>query len=110
MFPPTAVPEAHFSEPRLHLRLETAATGPHDVYVIRNTSNGELLHFGETGRGYMTRLAEHQRSFNRLGIDVDVELLRSLEGKAAARALESRYIDSYRRIFGKRPPFNFNDH
>ena len=26
MFPPTAVSEAHFSEPRLHLRLETAGS------------------------------------------------------------------------------------
>lgn len=87
-----------------------AATGPHDVYVLRNANTGELLHFGETGRGYLTRFAEHQRDYARLGIDIDIELLRTVEGKAAARAFESRYIDTYIRVFGQRPPFNPVNH
>ena len=71
---------------------------------------GELLHFGETGRGYLTRFAEHQRDYAKLGIDIDVDLLRSIEGKAAARSLESRYIETYMRIFGQRPPYNPVNH
>jgi RHS repeat-associated protein len=87
-----------------------AATGPHDVYVLRDASTRELLHFGETGRGYLTRLAEHQRDYAKLGIRLKVDLLHTVEGKAAARALESRYIDTYIRVFGQRPPFNPVNH
>jgi hypothetical protein len=63
-----------------------AAQGAHDVYVLREAGSGRLLHFGETGRGYLTRFAEHQRDYARLGIDIEVDLLRTVEGKAAARA------------------------
>jgi hypothetical protein len=87
-----------------------AATGPHDVYVLLAAGSGELLHFGETGRGFMTRFAEHQRAYATRGMDIEVQLLRSVDGKGAARALESRYIDTYMRIFGKRPPNNPVNH
>jgi hypothetical protein len=40
-----------------------AAKGAHDVYVLREAGSGRLLHFDETGRGYLTRFAEHQRVF-----------------------------------------------
>ena len=87
-----------------------AAQGPHDVYVLREAGTGRLLHFGETGRGYLTRFAEYQRDYARLGIDIEVDLLRTVEGKAAARAWETRYIDTFRRIFGQRPPDNPVNH
>lgn len=87
-----------------------AAQGAHDVYVLREAGSGRLLHFGETGRGYLTRFAEHQRDYARLGIDIEVDLLRTVEGKAAARAWETRYIDTFRRIFGQRPPNNPVNH
>ncbi len=83
-----------------------AATGAHDVYVLRKAGTGRLLHFGETGRGYLTRFAEHQRDYARLGIDIEVDLLRTVDGKAAARSLETRYIDTFRGVFGRRPPNN----
>lgn len=86
------------------------ATGPHDVYVIRDAGTGHLLHFGETGRGYLVSFAEHQRDFAQLGIRVRVDLLDTVEGRAASRILESRYIDTYRRLFGLRPPFNLYNH
>ncbi|MFN7770826.1 MAG: polymorphic toxin-type HINT domain-containing protein [Planctomycetaceae bacterium] len=86
------------------------ATGSHDVYVLRNAETRELLHFGETGRGYVARSAGHQRDYAKLGIDIDVDLLRSVEGKAAARLLEKRYIETYMRIFGQRPPYNPVNH
>ncbi|EOV9602889.1 RHS repeat-associated core domain-containing protein, partial [Cronobacter malonaticus] len=82
------------------------ATGLHDVYVIREAGTNKLLHFGETGRGYLTRFAEHQKRFNALGIDVYSTRLATVEGKAAARALELRYIKTYERIFGEMPPYN----
>jgi len=82
------------------------ATGPHDVYVLRDAGSGRLLHFGETGRSYVTRLAEHQRDYARQGIRLQIDLLDTVEGKAAARALESRYILTYTRVFGQRPLFN----
>jgi RHS repeat-associated protein len=82
------------------------ATGPHDVYVIRGIETGRILHFGETGRGYLTRFEEHFDDFSELGIGVRVDLLGTVEGKAAARALENRYINTYLKIFGERPLFN----
>ena len=86
------------------------ASGAHDVYVIRDAGTGQLLHFGETGRGYLTRFAEHQRSFANQGLDIEVNLLRTVEGKVAAKALELRYIQTYTKTFGQRPPFNPVNH
>ena len=86
------------------------AKGPHDVYVVRRSSTGELLHFGETGRGTLTRQAEHIRNFAKEGIDIDVQRLATVEGKAAAKALEKRYIKTYTKTFKKRPPYNPVDH
>jgi hypothetical protein len=51
-----------------------------------------------------------QRDFDKLGIDIEVELLSTVEGKAAAHELEARYINTFRRIFGKRPPYNRSNH
>ena len=87
-----------------------AAQGTHDVYVLREAGSGRLLHFGETGRGYLTRFAEHQRDYARLGVDIEVDLLRTVEGKAAARVWETKYIDTFRRVFGQRPPNNPVNH
>ena len=97
--------------PDLHLngnRLDTL--GLHDVYVIRDKSNGKLLHFGETGRGIRNRFKEHRRDFAKIGVEIDVDILATFDGKSAARALESRYIETYMRIFYKRPPFNSVNH
>jgi len=93
--------------PDLHLngnRLDTP--GPHDVYVIRESKSGRLLHFGETGRGFLERFKEQQGKFKRLGFDIEVNLLETVDGKAAAKELEKRYIETYIKIFGQRPPFN----
>ncbi len=87
-----------------------AATGPHDVYVIRDAVSGQLLHFGETGRGLSTRFAEHQRAFAKMGIDIIGQPLKSVEGKAAAKEMERVYIETYRRLYGIRPPFNRSSH
>jgi hypothetical protein len=86
------------------------ATGPHDVYAILGLHTGRILHFGETGRGYLTRFNEHLRTFAKLGIQIRVEPLGTVEGKAAAKALELRYIETYTRFFGERPLFNPVNH
>jgi hypothetical protein len=97
--------------PDLHLngnRLDTP--GPHDVYVIRDRRSGQLLHFGETGGGYLNRLRQHRRDFGKLGIDVEVDWLATVDGKSAAKQLERRYIETYVKIFRQRPPFNPVNH
>ncbi|MEX0676768.1 MAG: RHS repeat-associated core domain-containing protein [Pirellulales bacterium] len=87
-----------------------STTGVHDVYVVREIGSRRLLRFGETGRSYLTRFAEHQRAFDKLGIKIEIQPLRSVEGKGAAHELETRYIDTYRRIYGQRPPYNRTNH
>jgi RHS repeat-associated protein len=80
--------------------------GPHDVYVIRDADTRRIYHFGETGRGFEVRGQEWVRKLrNEYGLDTYVERLRTVEGKRAARALETRYITTYERIFGFRPGY-----
>ncbi|AYM76206.1 hypothetical protein D9M09_10680 [Janthinobacterium agaricidamnosum] len=87
-----------------------SASGPHDVYVIRDAKSRELLYFGETGRDYLTRFTEHQRVFAKKDIALDVDLLRTAEGKKNAKELELKYIQTYTKTFGKRPPYNPVNH
>ena len=83
------------------------ATGPHDVSVVRDANTGQIYHCGETGRGFEVRGAEWQRVFAEdYGLDTVFEHLRTVEGKAAARALETRYIRTYEKLFGHRPGFS----
>ena len=89
------------------------AEGPHDVYVVRNRETGEVLRFGETGRDVETRLTEHVRNFkneHEYTEPVRIETLKTVDGKQAAKDLENRYIETYKKLYGDRPPFNFNDH
>ena len=89
------------------------ASGPHDLYVVRNKKTGEVLRFGETGRDINTRLDEHVRKFKKdhnYTEPVLIERLKTVEGKAAVKELETRYNKTYQKLYKKRPPFNFNDH
>ncbi|MCA8257285.1 DUF6531 domain-containing protein [Burkholderia sp. AU31624] len=86
-----------------------AATGPHDLYAIREVGTKRVLHIGETGRGYMTRFGEHQAYFAKLGIDVYPEWLRTVEGKAAAKSLETELILAHTKYFYF-PPYNKGEH
>jgi len=80
--------------------------GPHDVYALLDAKTGQLLRFGETGRGTVARLKEWRRYFRREhGIDVAIKRLNSVSGKRAAKALESRYIETYKKIFGNLPKY-----
>jgi RHS repeat-associated protein len=82
------------------------AYGPHDVYVIRDAKTGQVYHFGETGRGYETRGDEWAKIFKeRYGLDVVVKKLKTVEGKEAAKVLETRYIKTYEKLFGHKPGF-----
>ena len=95
-----------------------AATGPHDVYVMQAVENqtglagggsvaeGQVLHYGETGRGYVTRGNEWRRLlFREYGIKAEVQFIRTLEGKAAARQAETALIKQFERAVGVRPGF-----
>jgi hypothetical protein len=82
------------------------ATGPHDLYVIREADTNQILHFGETGRGFETRGKEWKRMIkNVYGLRTNVEYLTTVEGKTAARILETRYINTYEKLFGRKPGF-----
>jgi RHS repeat-associated protein len=86
------------------------ATGDHVVYAVTDRSSGQVLRFGETGRDVSVRGSEWRRFFARQGIDVDIQPLRTVEGKAAARQIETKYITTFERLFGHRPEFNLSDH
>jgi hypothetical protein len=80
--------------------------GPHDVYAVFDRKTGQLLRFGETGRGTMIRAREWTNYFKKnYGISVRVQRLGTVSGKRAAKLLENRYIETYKKIFGKLPKF-----
>lgn len=93
------------------------AMGPHDVYAVRSAmdqtakgggqvSAGQVLHFGETGRGWETRGNEWARYLRqKYGLESFAEPLRTVEGKAAGKTTETKYIDYYEKVFGKKPGF-----
>lgn len=82
------------------------AAGPHDIYVIRDAKSGRILHFGETGRGFEVRGAEWVRKLKKeYGIDAIIEHVRTVDGKAAAKTLETRYVMTYEKICGTKPGF-----
>jgi hypothetical protein len=86
------------------------ATGAHDLYVIRDAQSGRVYHFGETGRGWEVRGKEWIRKLNKdHGLETVVEPLKTVEGKRAARALESRYIDTFEKLFGTKPGAQVGD-
>jgi RHS repeat-associated protein len=98
VFGPKAIPKIHGNK--------LSSPGPHDVYVMRDAQTGRIYHFGETGRGFETRGTEWARKLQKeYGLDAIVEPLRTLEGKSAAKALESRYIKTYEKIFGFKPGY-----
>lgn len=82
------------------------STGPHDVYVIRDATTGRVYHFGETGRGFEVRGAEWRRQLEKKhGLQTVVEHLATVEGKRAAKQLETRYINTYEKVYGFKPGF-----
>jgi hypothetical protein len=88
-----------------------AATGPHDVYAILDAQTGSVLRFGETGRGYLTRLREWQNIFlEEHGIPVIARRVATVEGKAAARHFETRLIRRYERAYGQMPRYQKTYH
>jgi len=88
-----------------------SATGPHDVYVMRDVDTGQIYHFGETGRGWEIRGNEWVRQLKKeYGLDTEPFPVRTgLNGKKSAKELQTRLIKTYEKIFGKRPFFVDND-
>jgi hypothetical protein len=93
-------------QPSLHGN-SLSASGPHQVYALLHPETSAVLRFGETGRGAGVRLEEWRRIFardhNLEGIDI--RILRNVEGKAAARSAERRFIEAYEKVFGEKPPY-----
>jgi RHS repeat-associated protein len=82
------------------------ALGPHDVYAIRDLETGQIYHFGETGRGAQVRGEEWQTElFEKYGLETQIESLGIFEGKSLAKAVETRYIRTYEKVFGHKPGF-----
>ena len=81
------------------------------MYAIQDAETRQTLHIGETGRGENTRFAEHVRDFeDKYDNDIALRHITTVDGKAAAKNIETRLIKTHEKIFGERPPFNFNDH
>ena len=86
------------------------ALGPHDLYAIRDLETGQIYHFGETGRDIHVRGFEWQEKlFERYGLETEIESLGTFEGKSLAKAMETRYIRTYEKVFGHKPGF-FDEH
>jgi RHS repeat-associated protein len=81
------------------------AKGPHDVYAIVDANTGQVYHFGETGRGWQVRGREWQRLLAKEhGLETEIVPLRTgLPGKAAAKQLETQYIETYEKIYKTKP-------
>ncbi|RPF54156.1 hypothetical protein [Aquisalibacillus elongatus] len=83
---------------------------PTDLYVVRENRTGEIIRFGETTQGYKKRGQQHARRFSKLGIEVETTLLKGGLSKRGAKSLETRYIRSYEKVFGNKPPYNKSYH
>lgn len=86
--------------------------GDTHVYAIRNP-DGTLYKVGESAQGVRMRdgapiRAEQQaRALQReTGNVYRTEIRQTFVGKADARAYETRFIRTYERLFGQRPPGN----
>src|SRR5438552_11983749 len=91
---------------RMPIYLCCASARPTSNTSIASPSDTrQVYHFGETGRGWQTRGAEWRRKLAKeYSLETEVVPLRSgLLGKAAAKQLETRYIDTYEKAFGQKP-------
>lgn len=89
-----------------------AYVGDTHVYVIRN-SDGTLYKVGESAQGVRVsdgasiRAEQQARALQReTGDFYTTEIRQNFGGKAGARAYETRFIETYIKIYGKRPPGN----
>ncbi len=86
--------------------------GDTHVYAIRGP-DGSLLKVGESaqgirvGDGLSIRAEQQVRALQReTGQRYTSEIRQNFGGKSDARAYETQYIQTYERLFGKRPPGN----
>ena len=86
--------------------------GDTHVYVIRNP-DGTLYKVGESaqgvrvGDGASIRAEQQARALQReTGNRYRTQIRQDFGGKADARAYETRFIQTYERLFGQRPPGN----
>ncbi|UHA74900.1 hypothetical protein [Paenibacillus sp. 481] len=86
------------------------STKPTDVYVVREVKTGKVMRYGETTQGHKVRGQQHARRFFNLGIEVETMLLKGGLSKTNAKVLETRYIKTHEKVFGKKPPYNKSYH
>jgi len=86
--------------------------GDTHVYVIRGP-DGSLYKVGESAQGVRVsdgasiRAEQQARRLQReTGDFYTTEIRQGFDGKADARAYETRFIQTYERLYGKRPPGN----
>jgi URI fold toxin 2 len=86
--------------------------GDTHVYAIRGP-DGSLYKVGESARGVRVgdgasiRAEEQSRAlFKETGDVYTTEIRQNFGGKADARAYETKFIQTYERLYGKRPPGN----
>ena len=111
-------PADNFPDVGLHgNRLDSP--GKHAVYALREKGTGRVLHFGEaldadrrllqhlndakTNAGVFSTIASPSAGF-------EMQILKTVNGKAAAKTLEARYNDTFLSIFKQRPPDNRTRH
>jgi hypothetical protein len=88
-----------------------AYVGDTHVYVIRGP-DGSIHKFGQSAQGVSRdgtsiRAELQARKLQReLGGSYTTDIIRSFDGKANALASEQRFIQTYKRVFGKLPPGN----
>ena len=79
---------------------------PNDVYVVMDRGTRQIYHVGETMQGGSVRgdwWVRHLK--NEYGINAIVAPTKRLQlpGKAIGRQWETRYIQTYEKIFGRKP-------
>lgn len=86
--------------------------GDTHVYVIKK-ADGSLYKVGESAQGVRVgdklsiRAEQQARALQRdTGDFYTTEIRRNFGGKAGARAYETKFIQTYERLYGKRPPGN----
>lgn len=86
--------------------------GDTHVYVIKGP-DGSLYKVGESAQGVRMedgasiRAEQQARALRKeTGEIYDTEIRANFGGKAGARAYETKFIQTYERLYGKRPPGN----
>ncbi|MFM9946670.1 MAG: hypothetical protein ACKV1O_01915 [Saprospiraceae bacterium] len=87
---------------------------PHHLYAIRDTVEDNVFKYGITddpiGKDGLSKRIRSQVNVLNLAVGfvryIGIVLLRNIQGRAKAKAIEDEYIDQYFEQHGKRPRGN----